>query len=222
MIMTHFRVTFRATIYWPCVVGFSLWISGCASVTTTTEPAPVADPSAAIVQIPPGDPQLAAVRDDIDAYQGRTVRWGGTIISVKNESGGSLLEVKAYRLGAEGRPFGSPDGVFVVRTVRPVDTATYAPGRAITVAGTIAGNELSTADGLYYLAPVVEASDYYAWYEPDRGYRYDYYDPYYGRYGYYPYDRYYYPYPRFHFGIGASRSHGSWHVGPFGGISIGF
>jgi outer membrane lipoprotein len=200
----------------------ALMTYGCAGTAPVTDAAAVAGPAPAIVQAPPGDLPLAAVRDDVQSYRGQQVRWGGTLLEVENEGSGSLLTIRARPLSPAGQPVaGSSDGVFVVRTSRPIDRNIYIPGRAVTVAGTLQENKLSTTDGLYYLTPLVDASEVYAWELIDRNYDYGYYDPYYRPYGGYPYG-YYYPYPRFNIGLGFSNYGGDWHVGPFGGISIGF
>ena len=201
----------------------ALIATGCAATNPVSDSNTASQPSAAILQPPPGNPQLPTVRDNVASYQGQQVRWGGVITDVKNIGNATVLEVRAHPLDANGQPINSqPQGLFIVRSNGLLDNHLYAPGRAITVAGQVQGNQLSDAKGLYYLAPVIEAQDYYAWNQIERGYgTHAYgntYDPF-RRYGSHPYDRYFYP--RFHFGVGFSKGD-DWNVGPFGGISIGF
>ena len=191
---------------------FALIVSGCATTHSVSDSNIANQPSAAILQPPPGNPQLATVRDNVASYQGQQVRWGGVITDVKNIGNATVLEIRAHPLDANAQPLNSqPQGLFIVRSNTLLDNHLYTPGRAITVAGQVQGNQLSDAQGLYYLAPVIQAQDYYAWNQIERGY---------GTHGYdNTYDRYFYP--RFHFGVGFSKGD-DWHVGPFGGISIGF
>lgn len=188
-----------------------LLLSACAGVTPDGNSQ---QPSAAILQAPAGDPQFSDVRDNVNVYRGQMVRWGGLITGIRNIGNSTELEVRAYPLNIHGQPSSaSAQGVFLVRSPVLLNNHQYRRGRAVTVAGVVQGSQLTDSQGFYYLAPVIEARDYYVWQQPDyddREYAYDPYDPH-GRYFY----------PRFHFGIGVSKGRG-WHVGPFGGISIGF
>jgi len=223
-----------------------------ASVTASAKAAPASPGSTAfaagippsIRDAPPEDPQLLQVRDNIRAYIGRRVRWGGSILSLGNESGWTRIEVQAHPLGQEGQPeVSAPSpGRFVVRAIIPFDPEVYEQGRPITVAGTLQGADKASETRMPAM-PIVEADDLYMWDQSNKaGDRYAYslrpriaYDCYPACYdGNYasPFPGYYnYLIPRFSVGLSYSRGYG-WGAYPYAywpgwywpgmGLSLGY
>ncbi len=154
------------------VACFALLAAGCAVAPSTptltnagsrqtSGAVPVTPP--AISTAPPGNLQLAAVGRGAMA-RGARVRWGGTIVALRNEPGWTRLEVLEHGLDAGGQPRAdSPSaGRFMVRAAIPYEPRIYAEGRLITVAGVLAGTAESSGPPSSSL-PLVEASNIYLW-----------------------------------------------------------
>ncbi|EMG36915.1 starvation-inducible outer membrane lipoprotein [Desulfocurvibacter africanus PCS] len=135
------------------------------------------------------DPLQVAERPG--AYTNSTVLWGGRIVSLRPGREGTELEVLQFELNSSDRPESSQrtGGRFLVRTPAFLDPALYAPGREVTVAGTLEGSETRPVGERPYVYPVVASNDVYLW--PERA---PYRDPYYDPWG-----------PRFYFGYGVYR-----------------
>lgn len=164
-----------------------------------------------IREAPPGDPQLAELRDSVGAHAGTSVRWGGTILSVENKDNETWIEVLEFKLTSSGQPkrYSPSDGRFLARVTTFLDPAIYKKGREITVVGTLEGDFEKSIGEHSYSFPVVKADGHYLWAPYRRHYHYPRY--YYG----YPYPRYYYGFHyghghrhRLHFGYGHHHRHG--------------
>lgn len=172
---------------WPAVIAIVgaaviiiLVLSSCGSKLPKDmriEPTTVAEP--------------AQVADQPGAFKGSTVLWGGRIVSLRPGPEGTEVEVLQFELGSSDRPQPGQHtgGRFLVRTRAFLDPALYAPGREITVAGTLTSTETRSVGERPYVYPVVESDKIYLW--PERA----------------PYDaRYYDPWgPQFYFGYGMYR-----------------
>ena len=139
-----------------------------------------------------------------DAYRGRLVRWGGTIIGVRNHKEHSLVEV----LGKPLASFSEPDdrqastGRFMVRIPGFVDPAEYREPNRLTVVGTLVGTTQGKVGSFTYTYPLVEVQQRKLWagvyqvaepaYYPRWWYDPFYHDPFYHHR--WPY--WYYPHPR--------------------------
>ncbi len=150
-------------------------------------PKPIAD-------APPNSPTFSEARANPQRFAGSPVRWGGTIASVENLRDGTLIQVVARELGSRGRPQTDDrsQGRFIARFDEFIDPMVFKEGRALTVAGTLRGTEVSPVGEYPYVFPVVDVSDAFLWPEPspDRAYYRDpfWYDPWYDPwYPYYPY-----------------------------------
>ena len=158
-----------------------------ASCTSVPEP----------IRSPVDGPDIAAVRKAPGAFLGRTVRWGGRVLALTNDTEHSTIEV----LARNGRPIDSDytPGRFLAQVQGFLEPTQFEHGRLVTVVGTI-GEPLTGNIGDHsYLYPVVLVRAVHPWEEYVRpAYYYDpFYDPYYWPYWGYPY--YYGPfYPRFH------------------------
>lgn len=147
------------------------------------------------------DPNITfdKLRENPDAYLGKRLLLGGTIISSVRNRGELRVEVAQLPLDAENRPDDSfrPDGTFIASTRNQDDFSDYKAGHFVSVVGSVSGTEvISTASGEETVPEitVIEAQfwSYYVLtpeYPPGTVYRH-YYDPDY-YWNAYPY---YYPY----------------------------
>jgi outer membrane lipoprotein len=153
-------------------------LGGCASVVPE-----------AIRSATPGNLQVAQVREHPEQFRGAVVRWGGNIISTRNESDHTIIEIVARDLDGDGRPLEEDRslGRFIVKVQGFLDPTVYKPERELTVHGRIEG-VVEQAIGEYrYAYPVVQADNVYLWKQrhPPQAYmpyRYPYpyyYDPWY-------------------------------------------
>lgn len=159
-----------------CLAGLVL-LSGCASVV----PEPIRT-------APAIDVTIAAARHDPESFRGATVRWGGSIVAVRNLRAETRIEVVGRRLEDDGRPRDEDrsDGRFLAKASGFFDPAVYAPGREVTVHGQLEGTIEQSIGEHPYRYPVVRAEHVYLW-EPRRQplprYPY-YYDPFWRHPGY--------------------------------------
>jgi len=118
-----------------------------------------------IRQAPPRNPSVAAVQKAPQRYLGQTVRWGGTIVAVKNLKQRSRVEVVSRPLYGDGEPKegDTSDGRFLADVPGFLDPAIYAAGRAITVTGTVSGSRVQRLDELPYRYPELRAEAHYLW-----------------------------------------------------------
>jgi outer membrane lipoprotein len=133
---------------------------------------------------------LEDVRRDPGRYQGRTVILGGDIIAVENQKSSTVLTVLDRPLNFRDRPQDSDasEGRFLVKVSRYLEPFVFAPGRTVTVAGTVAGTETFPLGKTTYVYVVLEAKQVYLW-PKERHYFPPYYDadsPWYP-YGYDPF-----------------------------------
>lgn len=131
-----------------------LLLAGCASE------APLL-----IRQAPPQPVSVAAVRQDPGRYQGRIVRWGGTIAGVENRHSETWVEIVDRPLWGDGRPRegDASDGRFVARVHGFLDPAIYEKGRAMTFYGKVDGEQVRPVGEYPYHYPVVDTLSYHLW-----------------------------------------------------------
>jgi outer membrane lipoprotein len=165
-------------------------LAGCAT-------SPISKP---LRQAAEKQPSFAEIGARPDAYKGRTVLLGGTIVQTTNLPKTTEIEVLQKPLDRyDDRPeeTDQSSGRFLVRCQGFLDSAVYAKGREITVAGEVRGQESRPLDQIQYPYPVIGCKEIHLW--PKRppaayyGYPPSYwYDPWWrGWPGYYPY---WYPY----------------------------
>ncbi len=118
------------------------------------------------------DPSLdfAGVRQDPEAFAGRSLLLGGVILGTFPDAEGSTLEILAYRLDRWGEPVAldRSGGRFLVRSDRFLDPAVFAPGMLITLTGTVTGRETRPILGTIYTYPLFSAGEIHLWEEPFR------------------------------------------------------
>jgi outer membrane lipoprotein len=113
-------------------VGLAILLQGC-SYAISPAIAAKADRSATFDKL----------MTDPAPYAGKTVILGGIIAGIKNLKKGALIEVVQKELDYWGKPQRTDrsGGRFLVLHPAPLDAMIYAPGREVTVAGEIMGEE---------------------------------------------------------------------------------
>jgi outer membrane lipoprotein len=132
----------------------------------------------------PGNVQISQVREQPQQFRDAVVRWGGNIVSTRNERDHTVLEIVGRDLDSEGQPWEEDrsQGRFLAKVPGFLDPAVYKAERKVTVHGRIQG-AVEQAIGEYrYIYPLVQADDIYLWkpstpVEPYSHHPY-YYDPY--------------------------------------------
>lgn len=110
------------------------------------------------------------VASDIKNLKGKTVMWGGTILSGKNLKNSTRLEVLAYPVDEDGWPERDqkPLGRFILSQKGYLETADYAKGRVITVVGTVTGIEKGKVGDSPYNYPVIQVRQLHLWDKSDQ------------------------------------------------------
>jgi len=94
------------------------------------------------------DPGLdfATVQADPQQFQGKSLLLGGSIVNLKNDAQGSLLEILRWDLNRWGEPLALAEAGdrFLVRTPRQLDADLYTRGRPVTLGGTLNGTAIIT------------------------------------------------------------------------------
>lgn len=152
----------------------------------------------------PDSPAPAVVRENLGAYAGQAMRWGGLLLETQNRAEVTRLIILARPLSRDGEPVGSDTslGRFIAIVPGFLDPKIFAPDRLVTVTGILRGSERGKVGAHDYLYPVIEAAAWHLWPEPEPPYGTPYpwwYDPWYGPWwygGWYDpwwYDPWYYP-----------------------------
>ena len=139
------------------------------------------------------------LRRDPEVYKGARVIVGGDILSTQPKPGETEIEMLARRLRDDDSPERSDrsPGRILLRSADFLDPAVYAPGRRITVIGTVSGVEERKVGELPYRYPIVSVERIRLW--PQEVVQYDPFYPFYpwgGGWPYGPYDPYYF-WPRY-------------------------
>jgi outer membrane lipoprotein len=152
-----------------------LIVSGCTHVISQAHRQP------ALKGLSPQD-----ILQNFGAYQGKLVLMGGEIIGTQNLATETVIEILQRPVNRHtGRPKTGQEygGRFLVRYGTFKDPYIYKKGRELTVAGVVAGTELSLIGKKTYTHLVLENRETYLWPEQEeyKGYPYDYppwwYDP---------------------------------------------
>ena len=162
------------------------WIAGCS-----TQPK---------LPVPEKNPPVAAVQENIAAYQNQLVTWGGVILDTHTKQNMTEIIILSKRLTDSTGPVEQDEslGRFIAQTRDFLDPALYAKNKEITVHGRILRQENRKVGEYEYSYPIVTVESLYLWPpRPDPAYWYDpWYDPWYGPW-YRPYPYYpYYHHPR--------------------------
>ncbi|MGA7802313.1 MAG: Slp family lipoprotein [Gammaproteobacteria bacterium] len=108
-------------------------------------------------------PAAAAHRPE--RFAGQRVLWAGTIVQARNLRDRTELEVLGYPLEANLGPdmSATAQGRFLVEKPGYLESVDYAPGREITVVGTLGGVREGKVGETPYRFPVVTAYQLYLW-----------------------------------------------------------
>lgn len=138
---------------------------------------------------------LGQVRQNLEAFKGKMVLWGGEIIETTNlKDASTQIEVFQMPLGWRGEPKAKAfsEGRFLVLTDRTLDPHLYRKGRKVTVAGEILGEKMKPLGEMEYRYPLLLAKEIHLWPEYASS-----------PYPYYDYDPWWYYYgPRWYWGTG--------------------
>ncbi|MBN2400914.1 MAG: Slp family lipoprotein [Spirochaetes bacterium] len=140
-------------------------------------------------QAQPEKPFIEIARNP-DAYKGRTVIWGGEVISIENQKDGvTFITLFQKELDFNDAPdmSSASGGRFIIKSEKYLDPYDYRKGRKLTVGGVILGSEIRRVGETDYLHTLVLVREIHLWnesyYKPDPFY----YDP------FWPHPYYYYP-----------------------------
>jgi len=155
----------------------AVMLSGCASQVPEL-----------IRTAPLGDLRVEEVQQKTGDFAGSEVRWGGNIISVRNQSAETLIEVLSRPLSKKGKPQddSKSGGRFIARIPGFLEPEEYPKDRLLTVTGQVREVVEQPVGNYPYPYPVVDVKAYHLWPEV-KSYPPYYYDPF--------YDPYFYPYP---------------------------
>jgi len=109
--------------------------------------------------------QPAMVVNAVDKYKGERVLWGGIIINSINLKTGTQLEILAQPLNSHYKPKAEQrnSGRFLIFYNGYLETVDYAPGRLLTVVGTVTGLKQGKVGEAEYTYPVIQADQLYLW-----------------------------------------------------------
>jgi outer membrane lipoprotein len=96
---------------------------------------------------------------------GRSVIWGGEIISTVNQADSTRMEILAYPLDHRQKPMRDDpsQGRFKAVVAGYLEAADYAPHRLVTVQGRLLGRETGKIGKLEYGYPIVAAEKIHLW-----------------------------------------------------------
>lgn len=128
--------------------------AGCAH-PISDESMKLADPSVSVRQL----------RENPDAYKGRTILAGGVIARVTNESTGGEIEVVQFPLKGRELPDNSAmsEGRFIAIADHFVDPVVFQPGMLVTLVGDVKGEKTKELQNVTYRYPVVSVREMHLW-----------------------------------------------------------
>jgi outer membrane lipoprotein len=108
-------------------------------------------------------PQQAA--SNIGMVQGKTIAWGGIIVSTKNLASQTQLEVLSYPLDDHGRPdrAATAQGRFIALHSGYLELANYAEGRLVTMTGAVSETRAGNVGEAHYQYPVLTIKTLFLW-----------------------------------------------------------
>jgi outer membrane lipoprotein len=147
--LRRYRLCMRALVF------VAVFVAGCATSPFPEDLARSADRALT----------LRELRSDTTAHLGARVILGGEVLTTTPKPGETEIEVLSRPLRAGDVPerSDSTNGRFLVRTPEFLDPAIYAPGRRLTVLGTVAGRSERRVGDLPYAYPVISAERIKLW-----------------------------------------------------------
>ena len=112
-----------------------------------------------------GKVAFAELQKEPDRFAGKVLMLGGIIVEARNLKDGTQLEVLQQPLDGQGRPLETDEtgGRFLVVTAQFLDTAVFHRGRAVTVIGEAAGQQVRPLGQIEYRYPLLRAKDVHLW-----------------------------------------------------------
>jgi outer membrane lipoprotein len=107
-----------------------------------------------------------------DTNRGKQVLWGGVIVHSANVKSGTELKLLAYPLDRSLKPQTGSEalGRIIVFREGYLETLDYAPGRLLTVTGTVQGTKKAPVGEAMYTYPVVNTTQIHLWpYQEEAG-----------------------------------------------------
>lgn len=97
--------------------------------------------------------------------RGSRVLWGGVIVGATNLEGKTRFEILSYPLTKSQRPNSDADqqGRFLAFKDGYIETLDYAPGKPVTLIGTLTGTRNGHIGESPYVYPVVDVESIYLW-----------------------------------------------------------
>jgi outer membrane lipoprotein len=108
---------------------------------------------------------MEQLRSNPEIYKDRVVMLGGEIVTTRNLTEGTRLEILQKPLDAFGMPYDidKSEGRFMMLCDTYLDPAIYAPGRKMTVAGRVLGSRLDKIDEAEYVYPLLSCLETRLW-----------------------------------------------------------
>ncbi len=99
--------------------------------------------------------------DDPESYKGKIVILGGIIASSRNTKEGTYIEIVQKPLDSRGIPEDTDvsSGRFLIIHQEYLDSAIYARGKHITIAGEVLGSMMGSIGEMPYRYPLIRASE---------------------------------------------------------------
>ena len=142
------------------LVTLSTLLTGCAPVI-----------SESLIEASEPQAPFREIREAPQEHTGEMVVLGGTIISVRHEDAGTVVEILQRPLGWRLSPElnDQSEGRFLARFDRVMAEAQLEKHRRITLAGKVAGQETRPLDQTTYAYPVIRVEDFHLWPGPGTG-----------------------------------------------------
>ncbi len=99
------------------------------------------------------------------AHTGIPVVWGGVIVATRNQPDYTEMEILSYPLDGAQRPDPrrAEQGRFLARHAGYLEAVDYAPGRSVTLNGTVETTLPGKVGDAPYTFPLLQAKDVYLW-----------------------------------------------------------
>jgi outer membrane lipoprotein len=121
-------------------------------LTACAAPRPLVDRTLVTARVTPEEVTIETLSD------GQVVNWGGQVIELRSRDEGTEIEVLSYPVRNSGRPddLADSDGRFIALKRGEVDPLLFAPGRMVTVIGTLTRIEQGNIGDRSLSIPVIE------------------------------------------------------------------
>jgi outer membrane lipoprotein len=108
---------------------------------------------------------VTQVQQNPERYGGKRIRWGGSILNLRNLPNSTEIEVLSRPLASDGEPRLGVDGKgrYIAQFQGFIDPAEYAQDRLLTVVGNLVAVETRDVGEYPYRYPVLAVTDRYLW-----------------------------------------------------------